>query len=90
MARTLHYGRHAGQRRAPEQPTRAQLLAPVQRWTFARKGILLQGIRASTITFPDACAAHGLSSDELAAWFAAWNSDGFRALRSTVKSRRRA
>jgi transposase-like protein len=68
-------------------PTRAELLAPVVRWRPERKARLLAGIQNGLISMADARVAPGLSAQELEAWWKAWQRDGMRALRTTVKER---
>lgn len=45
--------------------TRADLLAPVDRWTDHRKETLILGIRQGVITVSDACKAHRMSLQEI-------------------------
>ena len=71
-------------------PTRAELLAPVERWRPEGKARLLAGIQNGLITMADARAAHRLSADELESWWKAWRRDGMKALRITKIDRQRA
>ncbi len=60
---------------------RAEILAPVTRWSHARKHELLMALAGGLVTEAEACAAHNLSPDELAAWRAALRRGGADALK---------
>jgi hypothetical protein len=68
--------------------TRAQLLAPVDRWTALAKFWLCDGIRRGTITFDDAMVAHSLGSDELQRWYQVYAVHGLAGLRKINRTRR--
>jgi Protein of unknown function (DUF1153) len=67
--------------------TRADLLAPVERWTVLAKFWLCDGIRRGTITFDDAKAVHDVSDIELQRWYQLYESDGVDGLRRINKTR---
>lgn len=70
--------------------TRAELLAPVPRWTWLAKFWLCEGIARRTITAAEAKRAHRLSSEELNRWYGLYKSDGAGGLRKINKTRRHA
>ncbi|MEH0194532.1 DUF1153 domain-containing protein [Caulobacter sp. CCNWLY153] len=49
-------------------PSSAQLLAPVRRWTGARKEAVVLAVRRRQLTLGQVMQAHGLSLDEYQAW----------------------
>jgi transposase-like protein len=62
----------------PEKPSRVGV-----RWTARRKAEVLKRIADGQLSDAAACATHGLSPEELAAWrrdFAAHGEDGLRAM----------
>jgi len=68
--------------------TRAELLAPIERWTAFAKFWLCDGIRRGTITFDDAKIAHGLGDNELHRWYQLYASHGLEGLRKINRTRR--
>lgn len=70
--------------------TKAELLAPVHRWTFLAKFWLCEGIGRGIITVADAKRAHELTDEELNRWYDLYKQKGADGLRKINKARRRA
>lgn len=59
--------------------------ADTSRWTYVRKGAVLQGIEQGIITADEAKRRYALSDEELAEWQAAFSRNGHAGLRVTVR-----
>jgi hypothetical protein len=67
-----------------------QALLPVTRWTRSRKAEVIWALSRGLITSAQACAAHGLTGDELASWVQRHSARGVEGLMATRARRRRA
>lgn len=65
-------------------------LAPVARWTPARKDELLVAIRHGDVTIEQVCAAHDLSHDEVQGWLRRQRVHGQKGLSVTRLQKLRA
>lgn len=68
----------------------ANLLAPVTRWTYARKLELILAVQSGCLTLGEVTAAHRIGVDEFAQWIANYERCGATGLRSTPEGLRRA
>lgn len=63
------------------QDCRTQLLAPRKRLSYMRKVDFVVALRAGLVTRDELIAAHGLTEEELRAWYVAFETGGVKALR---------
>lgn len=68
---------------------RERLLAPVERWSFAKKLDLITGVRMRYLTQEEAISAHGLTPDEFIQWWLAYERFGAQGLKVTKHEPRR-
>jgi transposase-like protein len=69
---------------------RARVLAPVGRWTAARKYDACLALRGGAVTIAEVAAAHDVPAEEIAAWMIAARNGGQDALRIAPRRRARA
>jgi transposase-like protein len=69
---------------------RARVLAPVERWTAARKYDACLALRRGAVTIAEVATAHGIPAEEIAGWMIAARDGGQDALRIAPRRRARA
>jgi len=72
------------------QRVRARVLAPVGRWTAARKYDACLALRGGAVSIAEVATAHDIPAEEIARWMIAARDGGQDALRIAPRRRARA